>query len=106
MNVEEQIKLAVEALDDAKAKDIEVLDVKNISNVTDAMIVATGTSSTHARSCANKVSVEFKEHDLPPIGIEGEDEGQWVLLDLGDVIVHVMQAEAREFYALEKLWGG
>ena len=106
MNVEEQIKLAVEALDDAKAKDIEVLDVKGISNVTDAMVIATGTSSTHARSCANKVSVAFKEIELPPIGIEGEDEGQWVLLDLGDVIVHVMQAEAREFYALEKLWGG
>lgn len=96
--------LAINALEDMKAQDITILDVTDKCNFTDVMIVATATSSRHASACANNVHVECKEAGNRPLGTEGKDTGEWVLVDLGDVIVHVMQQAARDLYQVEKLW--
>ena len=104
MTIDELKKLAIDAIEDLKAEDITVLDVKGKTTVTDWIIVATGSSSRHVKSIANNVIVEAKKANRPPLGVEGENEGEWVLVDLGDVIVHVMQRQIREFYDLESLW--
>ncbi len=101
----EQLKtLAVQALEDVKAINVAEFDVRGMTAVTDFMIVASGTSDRHVKSLANAVVVACKKAGVKPLGIEGEREGEWVLVDLGDVVVHVMQPRIREFYALEKLW--
>ena len=92
------------ALEDAKLLDIAVLDVRKISDFTDYMIIATGTSSRHVQSAADKVADKLREHDVRPIGIEGKQVGDWVLVDFGDVVVHLMREQMRDFYNLEKLW--
>lgn len=104
MKVKELTHLVFEALDDLKAVDARVLDVREKTNVTDVMVIATGTSARHVKSLANNVVVEAKKNGETPIGIEGDDTGEWVLVDLGDVVVHILQAEIRDFYQLEKLW--
>jgi ribosome-associated protein len=104
MTIDELKQLAMDALEDLKAEDITVLDVKDKTTVTDWIYVATGSSSRHVKSIANSVVVAAKQADKTPLGIEGEAEGEWVLVDLGDVIVHVMQRQVREFYDLESLW--
>jgi ribosome silencing factor RsfS/YbeB/iojap len=92
------------ALEDLKAKDIQEIDVRGKSSVTDLMVVVSGTSSRHVKSIADEVVKKAKQASLPPIGVEGQREGEWVLVDLGDVIVHVMLPRTREFYGLERLW--
>jgi len=92
------------ALEDLKAKDIREIDVRGKSSVTDLMVVVSGTSSRHVKSIADEVVKKAKQASLPPIGVEGQREGEWVLVDLGDVIVHVMLPRTREFYDLERLW--
>ena len=104
MVIDELKKLATEALDDLKAEDIVALDVRDKTTVTDWLFVATGSSSRHVKSIANNVVSEAKKLGHSPLGIEGEDDGEWVLVDLGDVVVHVMQRQVREFYDLESLW--
>ena len=104
MTIDELKQLAINALEDVKAEDILVLDVKGKTTVTDWVIVATGSSSRHVRSIANNVAVEAKKASASLLGTEGEEDGEWVLVDLGDVIVHVMQRQAREYYDLESLW--
>lgn len=104
MTTEELKKLAITALEDLKAEDILVLDVKDKTTISDWIIVATGSSSRHVRSIANNVAIEAKKANAPHLGSEGEEDGEWVLVDLGDVIVHVMQRQAREYYDLESLW--
>jgi ribosome-associated protein len=104
MNSEQLCALIVDALDDVKAQDIIKLDVRNMTTVTDYMIVASGTSNRHVRALAENVTEKAKEAGHKPIGIEGEEGGEWVLLDLQDVLVHVMLTKVREFYNLEKLW--
>lgn len=96
--------LITTALEDLKGQNILQLDVRGLTDVTDTLIIASGTSSRHARSLANNVVEELKKHGHRPLGIEGLDAGDWVLVDYGDTIVHVMQKETREFYELEKLW--
>jgi len=98
-------ELAVTALEDLKGQDIVALDVADRTTVTDCMIVVTGTSARHVKSLANELIEKSKEAGNRPLGIEGETEGNWVLVDLGDVIAHIMTKDSREFYALEKLWG-
>lgn len=90
--------------DDMKAVDIITLDVSDKSSVTDTMIVCTGTSKRHVSSIATHVADELKKLGLRPIGIEGENEGDWVVVDMGSAMIHVMQEEQRELYQLEKLW--
>jgi len=104
MQTEALKQVALKALEDLKGNDIVALDVRDMTSVTDFMILASGTSARHVKSLADAVALACKKIDVPPLGVEGEREGEWVLVDLGDVVVHVMQPRIREFYALEKLW--
>lgn len=104
LQIEALKRMALDALDDLKAKDVTVIDVRNKTSVTDWVVIATGSSSRHVKSLANNVVISMKDAGKPVLGVEGEDDGEWVLVDLGDVIVHVMQQQVREFYDLESLW--
>lgn len=104
MQTDELKQIAVKALEDLKGNEIAGYDVRDMTSVTDIMLIASGTSARHVKSLANAVVMACKKQGIPPIGVEGEGEGEWVLVDLGDVVVHVMQPRIREFYALEKLW--
>ncbi|WP_237066416.1 ribosome silencing factor [Microbulbifer guangxiensis] len=97
-------KIATEALEDLKGKDIVCMDVSELSDVMDTLIICTGTSNRQVKSLANNVVDEVKQAGVRPIGVEGMEQGEWVLVDYGDVVVHVMQADVRSFYDLEKLW--
>ena len=104
MNAEQVKDLAVQALDDLKGRDIVTLDVRGLTSVTDYMVFCTGNSDRQVKSLANNVEVEAKKQGIKALGTEGEQVGEWVLVDFGDVIVHVMLAETRAFYDLERLW--
>jgi ribosome-associated protein len=96
--------LAVNALNDLKAIDLTVIDVREITTIADTMIICTGRSSRHVQSLAENVITEAKRQHVTYLNFEGQKEGEWIIVDLGDVIVHVMQPAAREFYNLEDLW--
>jgi ribosome-associated protein len=99
-----QLKVVEDALDDMKAVDVRVLDVRGMTDIADWMVVASGNSDRHVRSIADRVVEQSKAAGKRPFGVEGSDEGEWVLVDLPDVMVHVMLPRVREFYALEDLW--
>ena len=101
---EKLLTLVVDALEDMKALDLKTLDVKDKTSVTDHMVICSGSSSRHVKSLADNVVKKAKEAGLPPLGVEGEDAAEWVLVDLGDVVAHIMMPEVREFYQLERLW--
>ena len=103
-SVDDLLKTVRAALEELKAKDVVEIDVRGKSSVTDFMVIASGTSTRHVKSIANEVVVFAKKLDIMPLGVEGEREAEWVLVDLGDVVVHVMLPRVREFYALERLW--
>jgi len=105
MNIEDKIKLIVSALEDIKARDIAVLDTTKLTSLFERMVIASGDSNRQTRALANNVREKIKEAGEYVGGMEGEDSGDWVLLDLGDVVVHVMQPAVRALYNLEELWG-
>lgn len=94
----------VDALDELKAKDVREIDVRGKTSIADLLVIASGTSARHVKSIADEVLKFAKKAGVHPLGVEGEGEGEWVLVDLGDVIVHVMLPRIREFYGLERLW--
>ncbi len=97
-------ELILDALDDLKAVDPVVIDVRPLTSVMDYLVIASGTSTRHVKSLADNVQVKAKAQGARPIGMEGETVGEWVLVDFGDVVVHVMQPATRGFYDLERLW--
>ncbi len=106
MQNETLVQLAVDALEELKGKDIVTIDVREKTSVTDYMIIASGTSSRHVKSLVENVLEKVKEQGVRPLGSEGLEGGEWALLDLGNVVVHVMQVPTRQFYDLERLWQG
>ena len=97
--------ICCEALDDLKAQDILVLDIREISGFADWFIIATASSSRNAKAISNKLIESLKLQEQHLVGIEGQDDSEWILVDCGDVIVNIMQQDTREFYDLESLWG-
>ncbi|HUK02926.1 MAG TPA: ribosome silencing factor [Steroidobacteraceae bacterium] len=97
-------ELVTAALTDMKATHINVLDVRKVTDVVDTMIFASGTSDRHVRSIADRVIEKVKAAGMRPFGVEGKRDGEWVLVDLHDVVLHVMLPRVREFYGLERLW--
>jgi ribosome-associated protein len=104
MQTQELLALVIKSIEDIKGHNIQTLDVHAISSVTDYMVVASGNSNRQVSAIARNVIEEAKHHGHQPLGTEGENAGEWVLVDLGDVVVHIMQPAIRDFYQLEKLW--
>ncbi|OGI43154.1 MAG: ribosome silencing factor [Candidatus Muproteobacteria bacterium RBG_16_64_11] len=104
MQAKKMQQLIHRALVDAKGQDIRVLDVRKVAGFTDYMVIASGTSSRHVATLAEKVVDKLRAEGLRPIGLEGKEFGEWVLIDFGDVVTHVMHPHTRDFYNLEKLW--
>lgn len=96
--------LLTNSLDDGKAEDIRVLDVRGLTSITDYMIVASGRSARQVKALKDRVLEAARDQNMRPLGVEGENVGDWVLIDFGDVIVHTMRPETRDHYQLEKLW--
>jgi ribosome-associated protein len=97
--------VVIDALADMKALEVKVLDVRGLTDIADFMVIASGTSDRHVRSVAQRVVERTKEAGFRPHGVEGQQDAEWVLIDLNEMIVHVMLPRVREFYGLEKLWG-
>ena len=91
-------------LEDNKAENLSMIDVKNKSSVTDTMIIVSGRSTRHVKAIADNLVTKLKKNKVKPVGIEGYNKSEWILLDYGDLLVHVMHPDARAFYSLEKLW--
>jgi len=103
-NLDRLLEVVVDALADMKGVNIRVIDVRGLTSITDRMVIVSGTSSRHIRALAENVVLKAKQCNFAVLGVEGEDATGWILVDLADVVVHVMMPETREFYALEKLW--
>jgi len=106
MELVELQQTVVDALEEIKGRDIVALDVSRLTSVTDAMIIASADSSRQTRAMANNVREKVKAKHGRVLGVEGEDSGEWILVDLGDVVVHIMHPAVRQYYNLEELWGG
>ena len=104
MQAEKLRDLVVDALQDMKGLEIHALDVRGMTAITDFMVIASGTSDRHVKSLARNVLDQARAAGIKPMGVEGEQEGEWVLVDLRDVVAHIMRPQVRDFYNLEKLW--
>jgi ribosome-associated protein len=104
MELKQLTELVVDALEDVRGQEIKVLDVSRLTALTDYMIIASGTSDRQVKALAQNVITKVKASGIQPAGVEGEREGEWILVDLHDVVVHVMASHTRAFYQLEKLW--
>lgn len=106
MNIQKLQRLVIDALEDVKAQDIKVFNTTEITTMFDRVVLATGTSNRQTRALASSVADAAREQKIPIVAYEGQDTGEWVLLDLGDIVVHCMQPEIRRYYNLEEIWGG
>jgi ribosome-associated protein len=104
MHLDKLQEVAVAALEDIKARDIEVIDVRPQTSLYDTMVVASADSNRQVKALANHVREKLKEAGAPILGVEGESVGEWILVDAGDIVVHVMQPAVRAYYNLEELW--
>lgn len=104
MEPEQLRDLVIGALEDMKAVDVRVLDVREATAITDFMVVASGTSDRHVKSLADNVLGKAREAGIKPLGVEGDSGAEWILVDLRDVVLHIMLPRIRDFYNLEKLW--
>lgn len=104
MTVDQLQALVIDTLDELKARDIRVIDVRDKTTITDTMVIASGTSSRHVKTIADRVVEKAKHAGQAPLGVEGGSGAEWLLVDLADVVVHVMLPRARSFYNLEKIW--
>jgi ribosome-associated protein len=104
MDSEQLLKLVQNSLEEMKARDMRTLDVRKLTSVTDYLVIVSGTSDRHVRSLAMRLVEAAKAAGQMPIGVEGQESAEWVLVDLGDVVAHVMQQRVRDFYKLEDLW--
>ena len=106
MDLRAKERLVVEALEDVKGYDIQVFNTARLPSMFERVVIATGTSNTQVRALAERVQERVREQGSRVYGVEGESSGEWVLVDLGDVVVHIMHPTVREFYNLEEIWGG
>lgn len=104
LTVKKLTALIVAAMEELKAFNIQVLDVTSLTSITDVMIVASGRSNRQVKAIAEKVLEKLRAAGIPTLGVEGEQEAEWILVDAGDVVVHIMQPPTRTYYQLEKLW--
>jgi len=99
-------RLVIDALEDVKAQDIKIFNTTHLTGLFDRVVIASGSSNRQTRALAESVAQKVREHKLPILAYEGQDSGEWVLLDLGDIVVHCMQPAIRQYYNLEEVWGG
>jgi ribosome-associated protein len=105
MNIKELLDIVLTSLNDGKAIDVDLYDVKKLTSMSDYILIASGRSRRQVSALADKLIQTVKENKFETLGVEGQTEGEWVLVDLGDIIVHIMHPSSREYYQLEKLWG-
>lgn len=106
MDLKKLQRAVIDALEDVKAQDIKVFNTTHLTGLFDRVVIASGTSNRQTRALANSVREKARELNIQIIATEGEDTGEWVLVDLGDIVVHIMQPAIRQYYALEEVWGG
>lgn len=104
MSLDKLKNTIVDALDELKAIDVKIMDVRDMTSFTDLMIVASGNSTRQVKALSEKVVEKCKQAGVRPLGVEGQRDAEWILIDLGDAVVHIMLPATRDFYALEKLW--
>ncbi len=105
MEIEKIKNIVIEALEDIKGFQIKTINVRGKSNFTDIMIIVSGNTARQVKAIGSNLLLVAREHDIKILGSEGEQQGEWMLIDLGDIVVHIMQPDIRNFYNLEKLWG-
>ena len=105
MNIKKLLDIVLTSLNDGKAIDVDLYDVKKLTSMSDYILIASGRSRRQVSALADKLIRTVKENKFETLGVEGKNEGEWVLVDLGDIIVHIMHPSSREYYQLEKLWG-
>jgi ribosome-associated protein len=105
MNIKKLLDIVLTSLNNGKAIDIDLYDVKKLTSMSDYILIASGRSRRQVSALADKLIQTVKENKFETLGVEGKTEGEWVLVDLGDIIVHIMHPNSREYYQLEKLWG-
>jgi ribosome-associated protein len=106
MNIQKLQRLVIDALEDVKAQDIKVFNTTDITGLFDRVVIASGTSNRQTRALASSVVDAARAQKIPVVALEGEDTGEWVLVDLGDIVIHCMQPMIRQYYNLEEIWGG
>ncbi len=106
MDIQKLQRLVIDALEDVKAQDIKVFNTSHITSLFDRVVIASGTSNRQTRALASSVADKARENNIPILAYEGEETGEWVLVDLGDIVVHCMQPMIRQYYNLEEIWGG